>query len=312
VPESTRDRLRRLLLLVPYVIDHPDVTVDEVCEKFGIDRRRLASDLNLLFLCGRPGYGPGELIEAFILGDHIHIRMAEYFSKPLRLTAGEALMLHAAGRALVAAGSADEALGRALEKLEEALGERAPSGAVTIDFAGSENLDKIREALDKKRRVHLIYRSHAKEEETRRDVDPWMLLAGGGLWYLVGWCHRANDVRTFRLDRVRTAHLLDSEADVPEDLDPSQFSHVYARGPGSTEVTIEVAPRAASWIEDYYPLESRQEQPDGWMRLTLAVGGLAWVERLLMRLGSQARVVEPEELARKVKDTACRLAERYR
>lgn len=294
------------------MIGHPDVTVDEVCEKFSIDRRRLASDLNLLFLCGRPGYGPGELIEAFILGNHIHIRMAEYFSKPLRLTAAEALMLHAAGRALMAAGSGDDALGRALEKLEEALGDRAPSGAVTIDFAGSENLEVIREALDGKRRVHLVYRSYAKEEETRRDVDPWLLLAGGGLWYLVGWCHRAGDVRTFRLDRVRSAEVLDQEAEVPEDLDPREFSHVYARGPGSMEVTIEVAPRAASWIEDYYPLESTEKRPDGWVRLTISVGGLAWVERLLLRLGSQARVVEPEELAQRVRDTACRLAERYR
>ena len=56
------ERFRRLLLLVPYVIRRSGAPVKEVCERFGIKRSELLADLNLLFMCGLPGYGPGDLM----------------------------------------------------------------------------------------------------------------------------------------------------------------------------------------------------------------------------------------------------------
>ena len=309
--ESLEERFRRLLTMVPYLVQHPGVSVSEVRKRFGITRGQLVADLNLLFVCGLPGYGPGDLIEAFVDGSRVWIRLADYFSRPLRLTAAEGLLLYAGARALAAAGAADEALDRAVKALEQALGPDVLS-RVSVELEGAGELATVREGLLARQRLHLVYYAHSRDETTERDVDPWALFLSGGRWYLVGWCHRVTDERIFRLDRIRSATLLDEPAQVPQDVDLSKYESLYVQGAGDVAVTIDLAPNAAGWVAESYPLDSREVLDDGWVRIRLTAGGTAWLEKLLLRLGRQARVVDPPELATATRALACRLAERYR
>lgn len=309
--EPLEDRFRRLLLMVPYVLRHPGVEVKEICRRFAVTRTQLVADLNLLFVCGLPGYGPGDLIEAYVDGGQVWIRMADYFSRPLRLTPAEGLLLYAGARALAAAGAGDDALDRAMRGLEEALGPDALA-RVTVELQGSAELAAIREALDRRRRLHVVYYAHSKDETTERDVDPWGLFVSGGRWYLLGWCHRVNDERIFRVDRMRSVAALDAPAEMPPDVDLSRYESLYLQSAEATPVTLDLAPGAAAWVGEYYPLESQDRLPDGWVRVRLSAGGTAWLEKMLLRLGSQARVVGPPELGERLRALACRLAERYR
>ena len=309
--ESLDERLSRLLLLVPYVLRHPGATVEEICERFGITKKQLASDVGLLFLCGRPGYGPGDLIEAEIVGNQVSIRTAEYFDKPLRLTAAEGLALYSGAQGLLAAGSGDESLRRAIQRLEDALGKEVLS-RVTVGFDAPPALGSVNEALDKKRRLQIVYQSTSKEEVTERKVDPWAVFVSNGKWYLTCWCHMVSDERVFRVDRIKTAEIIDETADVPSGLDASSLEAVYTRGPESIEVVLDLAPQAAFWVTRYYPLEGTEEQPDGWLRVTLFAGGMAWLERLLLSLGKDVRILKPEGLRDRIRNLACEVAERYR
>ena len=309
--EPLEERFRRLLVMVPYVVRNPGVSVTDVRRRFGITRSQLVADLNLLFVCGLPGYGPGDLIEAFVDGNRVWIRLADYFSRPLRLTAAEGLLLYAGARALAAAGAGDEALERAVQRLERALGPDVLS-RVSVELEGAGELATIREALFLQRRLHLVYYAHSRDETTERDVDPWALFLSGGRWYLVGWCHRVSDERIFRLDRIRSVRLLDTPAEVPRDVDLSRYEALYVQGALDCAVTLDLAPQAAAWVSESYPLESREPLPDGWVRVHLSAGGTAWLEKLLVRLGSQARVVDPPELKERTRQLACRLADRYR
>lgn len=304
------ERVQRLLLLVPYVLRNNGASVQEVCEHFAIKRSQLVSDLNLLFMCGLPGYGPGDLIEAFIDGDQVWIRMADYFSRPMRLTAAEGLMLYSGAKALAAVSGADPALNRAVEQLSKAL---APGSLerVSVGLEAPEELSPINEALQQRRRVRLVYQSHSKDEITERDVDPWALTLSGGNWYLAGWCHKVNDERLFRVDRMRSVELLDVDAGVPDDLDLSRYESVYFESAQAVEVTLDIEP-TARWVCDYYPLVSQTKLDDGWIRISLTTSGFAWLERLLLRLGPKARVVAPKSLEQRLVATACAMAERYR
>lgn len=306
---SLEERVQRLLLLVPYVLRNNGASVREVCEHFGIKRSQLVSDLNLLFMCGLPGYGPGDLIEAFIDGDQVWIRMADYFSRPMRLTAAEGLMLYSGAEALAAVGGADSALNRAVEQLSKAL---APGALerVSVGLEAPEELTALNRALQDAKRVHIVYQSHSKDEVTERDVDPWALTLSGGKWYLAGWCHRVEDERLFRVDRMRSVEVLDAEAGIPDDLDLSRYESVYFESAQAVEVTLDIEP-AARWVCDYYPLVSQRKLDDGWIRISLTTSGFAWLERLLLRLGSKARVVSPQALQERLKATACAMAEQY-
>lgn len=307
---NLEDRVKRLLLLVPYVLRNNGASVTEVCERFGLKRSQLVADLNLLFMCGLPGYGPGDLIEASIDGDQVWIRMADYLDRPMRLTAAEGLMLYSGAKALTAVGGEDPALDRALEQLSKAL---APGALerVSVGLEAPEELSSINAALQRRRRIHLVYQSQSKDEVTERDVDPWALTLSGGRWYLAGWCHRVNDERLFRVDRMRSVEVLDTDAEIPDDLDLSRYESVYFESAQAVEVTLDIEP-AARWVCDYYPLVSQAKLADGWIRIRLTTSGFAWLERLLLRLGPKARVVGPESLKEKLVATACAMAERYR
>ena len=111
---KTAMRLTRILSMLPFVIARPGVSVDEVSQRFGYTRKDLIDDLNLVFLCGLPGYGPGELIDASVEDDEVWVDMADYFSRPLRLTPPEALVLLASGMALTSAGQGPPALEEAV------------------------------------------------------------------------------------------------------------------------------------------------------------------------------------------------------
>jgi proteasome accessory factor C len=310
VAETIQERFRRLLLLVPFVMARQGVAATEVCRRFGITRAQLLSDLELLFVCGLPGYGPGDLIDAYVDGDGVWIRMAEYFHRPLRLTPAEGLLLFAGARALAATGVADDALGRAIERLGEALGPNVLEG-VSVGLEEAAGLDTVREALLRDRRIHIVYQARSTEETTERDVDPWALFLASGRWYLAGWCQRVNDERVFRVDRMQSVTLLDEEATVPEDVDLSRYANLHIQGEDVRAVVLDVAPEAG-WVVEHYQIASKEPLEDGWMRIRLNAGGTAWLERLLLSLGPQARVVEPQDLARRVRDLACRVAALYR
>jgi len=153
---SAAGRLQRLLALVPWVLDHPGATVDEVCERFEMTRETLIADLELLYVTGVPPYGPGDLMEAWVDGDKVHIGFADWFARAPRLTWREAAGLYLAGRALDTLPEVAEqgALARALAKLEAVLPAdqldrvHELAGKVSVDLEGdpAETTDQPKQA----------------------------------------------------------------------------------------------------------------------------------------------------------------------
>src|ERR687887_1101142 len=118
-------RLRRLLVIVPYVVQHPGTRLEEISRLFEVGERELLEDLNLLFVSGLPPYGPGDLIDVQVEEGRVWIAMADYFSRPVRLNRSEALALYLKGKALLGAPGLHEApmLASALQKIEQGLGQ---------------------------------------------------------------------------------------------------------------------------------------------------------------------------------------------
>jgi predicted DNA-binding transcriptional regulator YafY len=96
---SAPDRVARLLAVIPWIAAQDGPTLDEVCARFGIPRRKLEDDLAVLTLVGIPPYTPDTLIEVTIEGDRVWLRFADVFARPLHLTPEQGLALVAAGTA---------------------------------------------------------------------------------------------------------------------------------------------------------------------------------------------------------------------
>lgn len=298
-------RLARMLSLVPYLQQHPGIAVAEAAAVFGVTERQLRDDLDLLFCCGLPGYTPGDLIEVSYEGDRITLGNADTMARPLTLTPEEALALVVAARALAAEPGLVErdALDRALAKLEAGFESTAGRVEIALDAAG-DTLATVEQATEARRRLHLSYHNPSRDEVSERDVDPMRVLNVDGRWYLEGWCRRVDGVRLFRLDRVLSATVLDVPAEVPESASPRAIVEgLYQPAPEDPLVTL-LLDREARWVADYYPHEALEEQPEGGVRLDLRVHDDGWLRRLLLRLGSHARVVQPVTLADEVRETA--------
>jgi proteasome accessory factor C len=305
-------RLQRVLALVPWIAAHPGVTLDELAERFEIDRTELEEDLELLPLCGLPPYTADRLID-LVVGDDgaVSVRLAEYFERPLRLTPAEGVALLAAGRALLGVPGSDPEgpLGTGLAKLERALG---ATGALAVHVAGADHLQQLRDAVDAGRQVEIEYYSSARDEMTTRVVDPVRVFHALGAWYLAAWCHSAKGDRLFRIDRVRAVRPTGERIDPPAETPPEHDAElVYRPAPDDPRVRLRLD-RDAAWVAESIPVEEQRARRGGKTDVVLAVSGAAFLERLLLSLGPRATLLGPPEARAATAAAARRVLGAYR
>jgi proteasome accessory factor C len=323
---AAKVQVERMLALVPYLRDRDGAPIEQVAADFGVSTAQILADLKVMWFCGLPGAMPGDLIEVdmdSVEGEGVvHIDNADFLDRPLRLATHEALALIVALRALhdVAGPAEVAAIARVVAKLESAAGDAlAATDQVDVlsDLGGGGGpgddrvLRTVRRGLDERRRLRIDYLVPARDESTRRDVDPLRLVVAEGRRYLEAWCYRARGQRLFRLDRISAAQVLDTPASPPAEARPRDLSGgAFQASPDQLLATLDLLPEA-SWVPDYYPHESVEERPDGTLRMTLRVGDPAWLRRLVMRLCGAARVVAPTELAEQVRVEAARALAAY-
>ena len=309
-------RLSRILLLLPYAIQHPGTTVAELSRRFDVPKTELINDLNLVFLCGLPGYGPGDLIDVDFQDDRIFIHMADYFSAPLRLTPAEGLALYAGGEAIAALPDMAQAdsLKRALAKLGRALGatDDRDDTAITVRFdSPPDHMSVLQQGLADHKGVEIEYLSSSRPETTTRTIDPWGLVATLGRWYVVGLDHLSGEERMFRVDRIKRSRVTDEDAEPTEDFDAERYKGAFVGRDDQTIVSMEISPDAVRWFEDYYPVRSSEPVDDGWRRVELQSSGDRWAATLVLRLGAEVRNVQPDSVLAAARSMAAALAERH-
>ena len=289
---TSSERMHRLLQLIPWAAERGGATLAEITERFDYPADGLLDDLQqVVFMVGVPPYTPDALIEVEVEDGWVQIHFADYFRRPLRLTPPQAVALLAAATGLLGL-TGDSALERGLLKLARTLGVN-PAEALEIRLgdATSEALLTLQEGCRNQRPAAIRYYSYDRDAVTERVIEPYRTFAHEGAWYVRSFCRLSSQERTFRIDRVIQAELLEEAFDPP---------------PGPIAVTVWDPPADAPWVElaldgpaqwalDYYPA-SRIEWDGPTCRARLPVGGIAWLERLLLRLGPAARVIGGEGL----------------
>jgi proteasome accessory factor C len=295
--ETSSERLARLLTLVPWLRANDGITIAQAAEHFGVTPDQLTTDLWQLIVCGIPGYGPDQLVDIqFWDDDRIHVIDAITLDRPLRLTGEEVAALHVALRVLAQVpGSHDrQALVSAMAKLEEA---GAPAVAINVEVSIEPD---VRTALDSavaQQRWLLIHYATADDDQiTERRIQPMNSYAVDDRVYLQAWCEVAADIRTFRLDRIHNAEVIDR----PAQIDVTPVTTDIAISPENTQVAhIAIDPQAA-WIldtEDVEPLPQPHEA-------VIRYASLDWLTRWVLGHGGRVRVVEPEAARVAVREAA--------
>jgi proteasome accessory factor C len=292
---STAEKLQRLISIVAWINGRPDgATLDEVCARFDISREDLVGQLEMANMIGAESEEFTDMpVEVSFEGDVVRVFLME-FHRPLSLTPAQGLALVAAGAGSAALPGADPdgPLPRALAKLATVLGIE-PGETIDVDLGDADPavLDELRTAVERTRQVELDYWSAGRDDHTHRVVDPWRVFSDQGAWYVQGHCHRAGGERVFRVDRIQALTVLDSDFKPPRTL-PEAVA--YRAGAEDPRVVLELGPEAG-WVATTYPVDAVEELDGGRLRVTMPAGAPAFLARLLLRLGPDARLVEVDE-----------------
>lgn len=307
-------RIQRLLAILQWVAPAgtEGVEIDELCQRFGIGREELVRELEMAAMINADSVDYDEMpFEVYVEDGRVFANLFS-FDRPMRLSPAEGLALVAAADALLGEGDTDSPLSRALAKLAHLLGlEPGQSVEVDLDPGGGALGRELADAISHNRRVAFTYWSYGRDQVGDRDVDPWAVTGAAGSWYLSGYDHGAAGERRFRLDRMSAVVISDEarSTEPPADFDPL---------PGVSEEwprAILDLPAHGRWVAEAHPVERAETTTEGRLRVTIAVADRAWLERLVLRVGTDVRI---EHLDAELGDAdiaasgARRILDRYR
>ncbi|MCW1958219.1 MAG: YafY family transcriptional regulator [Mycobacterium sp.] len=300
-------RLVRMLNMVPYFLANPRVSYAKAAADLGVTPKQLRTDVGQLFMCGLPGYGPGDLIDFADSADYIEVTFDAGMDRPLRLTSTEATALLMALNALAdIPGVLDQAAARsAIAKIEAAAGgQSGAEPALEHSAAESAAAAAARQAAHDQRALQIEYFSASRDAQSTRVVDPIRVVLVGDQSYLEAWCREAEAVRLFRFDRIVDATVLDERAAPPRPaVEAPTNTALFDADPSLASATLRISPRAA-WMLEYFPIRVTTDLPDGWCEAQMTYAAEEWVARQILGFGADAQVLAPDSLARKVRQAA--------
>ncbi len=172
------------------------------------------------------------------------------------------------------------------------VGRRAPQPKF-FEVAASAPLNR--------RQLHIAFHSRATGETTERDVSPQRLACYRENWYLDAWCHLRRDLRSFAVDGIRKAEVLDQPAKEIADRDLDEVlgeSYGIFSGRARAWAKLRFTPARARWIaaEEWHPKQRASFEPDGSYVLEFPYGDDRELIGDILRHGPEVKVLAPKEL----------------
>ena len=198
------EQTARLLDLVPFLLSHQGIPVEQLAEHFRVTKEIILDDLNTLWMCGLPGYTPLELIDLEFDSGFVTIRNADPLAE-IRALVGSELVALVLGLDLLATGSNDlpEEIRTRIENLSERIRSKLGTDISVTDPGQSEVRALIEKAIVQRASVRIEYFSPQRDEVKERTITPFDFFHEGAFEYVRAFCQSSNGVRTFRMDRIK-------------------------------------------------------------------------------------------------------------
>ncbi|CAB4916406.1 unannotated protein [freshwater metagenome] len=310
------ERFARLVTLASILIaagrEERRLTVEEVCEAIQVSDAELREDVNVLNVVN---FGGG----SYVLYAEIHedgtIEVdpepyADNFDRPARLLPVEAKALIAAID-LIGDHLPEGALSGARAKIVEALGVDPMEQGLQVADSGADDSAIARvasKAIADRRLLKLDYYKANEDEFSERVVEPYALVNGREGWYVATFDPEKDDVRHFRLDRIRHAEVLRKGFQPRPEVNPAADVEGWPRTgevPASQTARVWISPERARWAREERPVA--EELRDGSLIVELSFAGTDWLVREVLKEAGDAAVLEPVEARAAVLAAARRL-----
>jgi proteasome accessory factor C len=260
--------------------------VEALAASFGVSPADIARDVRTLTLLGDHADADWLLsLSVWQQGRRIAISSAGPFRRPIRLSPHELVALKLA----LAMDPEGEIL---LRKLEPLLAATPAPPAVAIAAPTADRQELIREAVETRRELELLYTGEGERAGRRWIIQPHQLVSWRGRTYLMAWCPDLGDWRTFRAERIIDVLMSERTFEPRPDFQPaSDPAQLFRGGAGLDRVRVRCVGAAARWARERYP--DAQLAADGSVIVTLQASSIEWLVRRVLELGAEAEVLEP-------------------
>ncbi|MCI8745518.1 MAG: YafY family transcriptional regulator [Lachnospiraceae bacterium] len=300
-------QIERLVQMVFYIVSHGHVTAKELSDYFHVSTRTIYRDINTLSIAGIPilstkGTGGGiSLIEGYTIDKSL-------LSKEEQQSIYQGLQILQAAKYPTAE--------MALSKISAIFRNAMESRWLDIDFTywGSGEKEKIKiselqYAILNKHVITFVYRN-TDLKKSERTVEPLRLMFKSHAWYIVGYCRYKQEIRTFRLSRIKQLQVMPElfERELPKD---DTHSSECTEESSSPLFKLKFSPQIAHRLYDEFQEEQVSFQEDGSYYVTIPYELNHWTLHYLLSFGEYVEILEPEEARIMLKEKAARIVNLY-
>lgn len=310
------DRLTGTLLLLQ---TRRSLNATDIATHWEISERTVYRDLAALSEAGVP----------IVFEPEIGYRlMGGYEMRPIMLSETEALSLFMSAELAkkFADVSLRESLSTALLKIRSVLPETQQNQLESFkksmgiwlneshNAGHTETLIPLHRAVIERRCLKLQYNKRSLGNISERIVEPLGVLYYTGHWHLIAFCRLRSDYRDFRMDRMKSWHVMDETYTGHHDFSVETFLENFGHDDSLFEIRVEVSPVQLPRLKRDLmvpPLEEK-ELPSGHTELTLQGFSVDWTAYWLISYGTDVKVVSPQELAWKIREIAQEISKQYK
>ena len=289
--ETAGKRALRTMDLIPFIVENPACSIRSLAEKFSVSEDQIEKDLQLIFLCGLPGYTPYELIDIVFDNGIVTVIEPQVLDRPRKFSKSEMVVIVLGLRILSELYPADSTQILKLEKLIAKISALVPIyvSKQTGKNLNSNLLKDLNRAINQSLSLDIEYSSVSKDEISKRNILPLELYLLNGAMYLRAVDFAQSSERVFRVDSIRIISI-GSVVSVQNDSNKEKVSEVSLMVDRSKKLFME---RNSSIIK------SVEDSKKGF-KVSVMVSNVEWLKRCILSNSPGITVAAPSDLATQI------------
>ena len=288
-------RALRSMDLIPYVLENPGVSIAELSAKFSVTQAQIESDLQLVFMCGLPGYTPYELIDVAFEDGVVSVIDPQVLDKPRKFSSNEIVVIALGLKILIDINQTNSTALTKLKQLSEKIAKLGSNKSILMagDVSAFPFFEIISKSISEQRILNLQYHSLIKDQITQRLVLPEKMYFLNGSLYLAALDIDIDSDRVFKVDLIK-------ECKVGEQMAAKKVLESFSE----TTVILDVQKQNRNFIERNSSIITAIQENGDSTRVHLQVSNLEWIKLTVLSNAPGITVVSPELLATAVKQSA--------
>jgi proteasome accessory factor C len=300
--DNAAQRALRTMDLVPYILENPGISTIDLAAKFSVTQKQIEKDLQLIFLCGLPGYTPYELIDLTFEDGIVSITEPQVLTKPRNFSSNEMVVIKLGLEILREINVNEPVKLDKISTLLQKVHKETDQDSVLLakEISSSPYYSVINTAISQRKQLSIEYQSVSKDQLSTRLIVPFKISMLNGNLYLSAYDMDRQSDRVFKLNLISKCEIGErTELDLVKSTSIDQI----------VELMVDV--KLANFIERNTSIIVDQKLTVDGIKVTLKVNNLDWISRAVISYAPNIKVISPIALSEMIEQRAKNLLNAY-